>query len=86
MQRITVFITDETRQRIDRAAKAKNKIGSELIREALDTGLNVIYPKSQSAQALLQLAKLAKGLPSEPGEPSDVSLDTAKYAFGEDNE
>lgn len=83
MQRISVHITDETKQRIDLAAKAKNKVEAELIREALDEGLKKIYPPSTSGQALLNLAKMAKSLPSQKGEPTDISSDTAKYAFGE---
>ena len=83
MQRISVHISDETKQWIDLAAKAKRKIESELIREAIDTGLRVIYPKSSSAQALVDLAKMAEGLPFHPKEPKDISEDTAKYAFGD---
>ncbi len=86
MQRITVFIEDETRQRIDLAAKAKQKVEAELIREALDEGLKKIYPPTSSAQALLNLAKMAENLPFQPEEPTDVSEDTAKYAFGEEDE
>lgn len=83
MQRISVHITDETKQKIDLAAKATQKIEADLIREAIDEGLKKIYPPSSSAQALLNLAKMAENIPSEPREPTDVSSDTAKYAFGE---
>ncbi|OGH05235.1 MAG: hypothetical protein A2W22_01280 [Candidatus Levybacteria bacterium RBG_16_35_11] len=82
MQRISVHISNETKQKIDLAAKAKNKIEAELIREAIDAGLKVIYPKLNSAKALLELARMAKKLPSDDKEPTDVSEDTAKYAFG----
>ena len=83
MQRISVHISDETKQRIDLAVKAKNKLEAELIREAIDVGLQVIYPKFNSAKALLNLAKMTKELPSNANEPTDVSEDTAKYAFGD---
>ena len=86
MQRISVHITDETKQRIDLAAKAKQKVEADLIREAIDEGLKKIYPPASSAQALLNLAKMAENLPSQPGEPIDISEDTAKYAFGKDYE
>ena len=86
MQRISVHISDETKQRIDLAAKAKNKVESELIREAIDAGLNLISPKFSSARALVALAKMAKGLPSNPKEPTNISADTAKYAFGGQDE
>lgn len=86
MQRITVHISDETKQRIDLISRAKEQVEAELIREAIDTGLNVIYPKSSSAKALINLANMAEGLPSESDEPTDISEDTAKYAFGEKDE
>ncbi len=82
MQRISVHISDETKQRIDLVAKAKNKVESELIREAIDAGLKVIYPKSSSAKALVDLAKMAKGLPFDPKEPTDVSKNLDYYAWG----
>lgn len=86
MQRISVHITDETKQKIDLLAKAKNKVESELIREAIDAGLDSISPKVSSAKALVNLSKMAKDLPSHPEDPKDVSEDTAKYAFGGQDE
>jgi len=83
MQRISVHITDEAKQRIDLVAKAKNKVESELIREAIDIGLNIISPKSNSAKELLNLAKMAKGLPHDPKDPTDVSNNLDYYAWGE---
>lgn len=82
MQRISVHISDETRQRIDLAAKAKRKVESELIREAIDAGLNIIYPKFSSAKALVDLAKMADKLPSKPNAPRDVSENLDYYAWG----
>ncbi len=82
MQRISVHITDETRQRIDLVAKAKNKVESELIREAIDAGLNIISPKNNSAKELLKLAKLAEELPSKANAPTDVSKNLDYYAWG----
>ncbi len=82
MQRISVHITDETKQKIDLLAKAKNKVESELIREAIDAGLNIISPKVNSAKALVNLSKMAKNFHSQPEDPINISEDTAKYAFG----
>ena len=45
----------------------------------ISAGLKIIYPKFNSAKALLELARVAKKLPSEDKEPTDVSEDTAKY-------
>lgn len=82
MQRISVHISDETKHRIDIAAKAKNKVEAELIREAIDAGLNIISPKSNSARELLNLAKLAEALPSKANAPIDVSENLDYYAWG----
>lgn len=82
MQRISVHITDDTRQRIELAAKAHKKIEAELIREAIEVGLKTIYPKASSAKALLDLARMAEKLPSRPGEPRDVSQNLDYYAWG----
>ena len=86
MQRISVHISDDVKQRIVLAAQAKSTAEAEVIREALHAGLNVIYPASRSARALVALAKMAKGLPSRASEPTDVSSDTAGYAFGDSHE
>jgi len=83
MQRISLHISDETKQRIDLAAKAKNKVESELIREAIDAGLNLISPKSSSAKNLLRLAQMAEQLPSKANAPKDVSENLDYYAWGE---
>ena len=82
MQKISVYIQDETRERIGNASRAKGKDESEIIRIALDRGLSLVYPKSSSTQALLDLAEQAANLPSESGEVQDVSTDLDHYAWG----
>lgn len=82
MQRISVYIPEEIKRRISIASKAKGKDESEIIRAALNQGLSVIYPKSSSAQALLDLAKQAEHLPSKYVEPRDVSANLDYYAWG----
>lgn len=82
MQRISVHISDEIRQRIDLAAKATRKMESEVIRDALQQGLDIIQPKSSSVQALVDLAKMAEQLPSKPNAPRDVSENLDYYAWG----
>lgn len=86
MRRISVYISDDVKQRITLAAKAKSTVEADVIREALNAGLNIIYPKSHSAVALVTLARMAKKLPSDRNEPTDVSSDTAAYAFGDSHE
>ena len=82
MQRISVHISDETKHRLSLAAKFSNKVEAELIREAIDAGLDSITPKFNSAKALLDLAKKAEKLPSKPGAPRDVSENLDYYAWG----
>lgn len=82
MQRISVHISDETKQRLNIAVKAMNAVEAQVIRQALDIGLQVIYPKSKSAQGLLKLAKLAEKLPHKSDAPNDVSENLDYYAWG----
>ncbi len=82
MQKISVHIPDEMKLWIALAAKANSQDESEVIREAIDEGLKIIYPKGRSAQALLELAKLAEQLPSEPGVPKDLSTNHDYYTWG----
>lgn len=82
MQRISVHIPDETKQRINLAAKAKGKMESEVIREALEQGLKVIHPKSSSAQALIDLAKMAEEIPTQGKLPKDFSKNLDYYTWG----
>ena len=53
MQKISVHIPDEMKLWIALAAKANSQDESEVIREAIDEGLKIIYPKGRSAQSLL---------------------------------
>lgn len=85
MQRISVHIPEEIRQKIYLVAKAKSKLEAEVIREALDKGLKVIYPKSSSAQALLDLAKMAKKIPTQGQVPKDAVTNMDYYMWGGEN-
>lgn len=82
MQRISVHIPDDTKKRISIVAKSKSKDESEIIREALHEGLKIIHPESNSAKALLKLAKMAEQLPNKPNSPKDVSENLDYYAWG----
>lgn len=84
MQRISVYIPEDTRKRINLAAKAKRKVESEIIRDALEEGLEKIYPKSASAQALLDLAKMAEKIPTKGKVPKDASINHDYYLWGGD--
>lgn len=82
MQRISVHIPDEIRRRINLAAKAKSRAEAEVIREALEEGLEVIHPKSTSAQALVDLAKMAEKIPTKGRVPADFIKNLDYYTWG----
>lgn len=82
MQRISVYIPEDIRQRINLAARAKSKAESEIIRDALDEGLKVIYSPSSSAQALLDLARLAEQIPTKGKVPADAVKNMDYYTWG----
>ncbi len=81
MQRISVHISDEIRSRIDLIARAKSKASSQVIREAIDEGLKVIYPKTSSAQALLDFAKMAEQIPTKGEIPADAIKNMDYYTW-----
>ncbi|MBI2596668.1 ribbon-helix-helix protein, CopG family [Candidatus Daviesbacteria bacterium] len=82
MQRISVYIPEEIKQRINLAAKAKNKVESEIIRDALKEGLEVVHPISSSAQALLDFVKLMEKIPTKGKVPKDAVENMDYYLWG----
>lgn len=82
MQKISVYIPDDTKRRINLAAKAKSRPESEIIRDALEEGLEKIQPKSGSAQALLDLAKMAEKIPTKGKLPKDLIENLDYYTWG----
>ena len=82
MQRISVFIPDDTRQRINMLARVKSRPEAEVVRDAIEEGLEKLHPKSSSAQALLDFAKEAEKIPIDPRDPTDLSVNHDYYAWG----
>ena len=82
MQRISVYIQEDTRKRINLVARAKSKPEAEIIRDALDEGLDIVYPRSSSAQALLDLAKMAEKIPTKGKVPKDAVKNMDYYMWG----
>ncbi|MEK7616439.1 MAG: ribbon-helix-helix domain-containing protein [Patescibacteria group bacterium] len=82
MQRISVYIPEDTRRRISLAAKAKSKPQSEIIRDALEEGLEVVHPASSSAKALLDLAKMMEKIPTKGKVPKDAVKNMDYYMWG----
>lgn len=82
MQRISVYIPEDTRKRINIIAKAKSKAESEIIRDALEEGLDKIHPKSASAQALVDFVKMIERIPTKGKVPKDASINHDYYLWG----
>ena len=82
MQRISVYIPEDTRKRINIAAKVKSKLKSDIIRDALEEGLSILHPKTASAQALLDLAKMAEKIPTRGKVPADAVKNMDYYTWG----
>lgn len=82
MQRISVYIQEDTKKRISLVARAKSKAESEIIRDVLEEGLAKLYPKSSSAQALLDLAKMAEEIPTRGKVPKDAVTNMDYYMWG----
>lgn len=82
MQRISVYIPDDMRKQIQFLAKTKSKPESEVIRDALDEGLDVLHPKTSSGQALLDLAAMAKKIPTKGKVPVDAVKNMDYYTWG----
>lgn len=82
MYRISVYIPEEIKKKINLAAKAKSRAESEIIRQALDEGLKKLYSPASSAQALLDLAKLAEKIPTKGKVPKDFIKNLDYYTWG----
>lgn len=82
MQKISVHVPDDMKFRIALVAKIRNQGVSDVIREAIDKGLQTSHPKSTSGQALLNLAKMAEELASETPPITDLSINHDYYAWG----
>lgn len=82
MQRISVYIPEDTRKRINIVAKAKLQPEAEIIREALEEGLSIIHPKTASAQALLNFVKMIEKIPTKGKVPKDAVENMDYYTWG----
>lgn len=82
MQRISVYLPEDTKRRIKIVSKAKTKSESEIIREALEKGLEKMYPKSASTQALLDFVKIMEKIPTKGKVPKDIIKNMDYYTWG----
>ncbi len=82
MLRINVYIPEELNQQLQFAADYAKTDKAKIIREALQHGLSVIQSKSNTAEALLSLAKKAKKIPTKGKLPKDLIKNLDFYTWG----
>jgi hypothetical protein len=82
MYRFHLYLPEQLKYKINSTAKLQKKSKAEVVREALEEGLKVIQPKSNSIQGLLDLAKMAEELPYNKNDPKDLSMNHDYYAWG----
>lgn len=82
MQRINIYIPEELNERLDFTAKSYHKTKAEIIRDSIEKGINLTYPRSSAAKALLKLAKLAKKEPTRGYIPNDFIDNLDYYTWG----
>lgn len=83
MLRTYLYIPERLEERIKRTAKIKNKSKAEVIREALEKGIEAVQQESNaSAQALLKIAALGKKYQVKG--PKDAVERFDEYLYGKD--
>lgn len=83
MYRLHLYLTDYLKKELAIQAKITGKTKAEIAREALEKGLKETKPpKSNSAKALLELAKLAEQLATEHKAPKDAVKNMDYYTWG----
>lgn len=81
MLRTYLYIPEPLNKRINTTAKLQRKSKAEVMRYALENGLDLISAQG-GAETLLKLAKLAESLPPDPNAPNDLSINHDYYAWG----
>ncbi len=82
MLRINIYIPEDLDRRLDFAAQSQRKAKAEVIRQALDMGLQIMRPKSATAQTLLLFAKMAERIPTKGKVPKDFIKNLDYYTWG----
>lgn len=82
MLRVNIYIPEETNTTVELFARLLGKKKAEIVRMALIDGLKSIKPKDDSAKKLLEIAKLAEEIPSDPDDQKDLSINHDYYLWG----
>ena len=79
MIRTQVYLPLQLNQTLDLVAKREKKPKAQIIREALEDGINQKINKNNAGQALLELAELGKKLHVKGPKDLSTNLDTYLY-------
>lgn len=83
LQRFYINLTPELSDKLEKKSRVSKKPKSEIARQALEIGLEQLEPeKSDSAQALLNLAHLAEKIPTKGKVPKDAIQNLDFYTWG----
>lgn len=82
MLRINIYIPEELNKRLELISISQQKAKAAIIREALEKGLQSAQSSDHSAQALLEIARLAEQLPNDHNTPRDLSVNHDYYLWG----
>lgn len=82
MLRFYVYLPEPLKNRIEQRAKITRRPKAHIVREALEQGLELTDPKSNSAEALLKFAKMAEKIPTKGKVPTDAVENMDFYTWG----
>jgi predicted DNA-binding protein len=81
MLKTYLYIPEQLDKKIKTTAETQNKSKAEVIRQALEKGINTVAQQGTvSAQALLKIAEV--GEKYKPKGPKDLSANLDKYLWG----
>ncbi len=81
MLKTYLYIPDHLNEQIKRAAKSQNKSKAEVMRHALEKGIQTV-DQSNGAQVLLDLSKRAQEILKDEKLPRDLSVNHDYYLWG----
>lgn len=81
MLRTYLYIPDDLEKKINRAVKTRKQSKAEVIRTALEKGLDIVDQRN-GAQILLDLSEKAREILKDEKLPKDLSINHDYYIWG----
>ena len=82
MLRVNIYIPEEIDNKAEILAASLGRKKAEVVREALDKGLNAMQPEAGNAKNLLDFVKLAESVPTKGKVPKDIIKNFDYYTWG----